>query len=421
MDDKIGQRYRVEKNEVEKSYEYQIGLKNNEEYEKRVDNTFLQMLYLFSQHSKGIQIDVPRIREKSAKSIKLKIDKLEIERLCLKNVVSKLSNQEMEELYSLISEKTKNNDIEKKIKEILFNEEVDIKDVNDLMDQNDLNNIVKMAVLRITRTKIINSNMEKQEKEKIIDELEEKYGEKAAEKTGKLANNIMHWENVKKALSNEKEVEKINNPQEYLKMKDLRGFRIVIFDVPDDYETENKNLKHLIELRKETKDSLEKRNLNEKCCREIEKDFYNYLINNEVMLKLMNIKLINGKEKNKQNGYFAHHLKFCYLDNEDYTFEVQIRSLHVDNISKANGSASHIKRDDKERELPSLNDKETFLKEIKKSTPRYTILERKSDGISLRKCNWMENIMEYYLGYVELTPEMFDKMNKWIKEESKER
>ena len=95
-------KYKVPKSNVEKSYEYQLGLKSNEEYEKRVDSTFVQIITLFKSMYPNVTIETPVGREKSNKSLLTKIENLEIERLCKLYAIEGLSEQEKVELYEAI-------------------------------------------------------------------------------------------------------------------------------------------------------------------------------------------------------------------------------------------------------------------------------------------------------------------------------
>ena len=67
---------------VRKAYEKHSTLRENSEYEEKVDNAFLQILNIFAKKYKGVSIDLPIGRLKSKKSIKEKLEKMEIERLC---------------------------------------------------------------------------------------------------------------------------------------------------------------------------------------------------------------------------------------------------------------------------------------------------------------------------------------------------
>lgn len=64
----IRERYKVSKTPTEQSYEQQLGLKNNKEYETRVNNTMLQIVNIFINRYKGVSIEPPR-EEKNLKKV----------------------------------------------------------------------------------------------------------------------------------------------------------------------------------------------------------------------------------------------------------------------------------------------------------------------------------------------------------------
>ena len=300
--------------------------------------------------------------------------------MCTKYAIDDLSDKEKEELLSLLSEKIEKDVlVQKKIKKIIYGNIDDLKLLENLMKEKNVNDIVKMAILRVTRIRIERDELDSKTKESFIEKIEYNYGEEAAKRTGKLANNIMHWENIEKVkemnnrikngeqnLNDKEEIEKIYNPEEYLKIKDLRAFRLVVASVPDDIETDNNDLKYLIDRRTKFPET-DISNFNDLCCIEVEKDFATYLENNAEILKKMNLQLISRKEKQKQNGYLADHIKLCCLDEngcpiDDYTFELQIRSIRRDDMARGNGPAGHSKRPGKKRILPNIKNKETFKK-----------------------------------------------------------
>ena len=415
MTENIRERYKVNKTETEKSYEYQLGLKNNKEYEQRVDNTFLQIVNLFCNRYKGVSLDYPRGREKSAKSLKGKIERLEIERLCTIYEIDDISKEDKETLYMLLTKKTDKIELFPKLRDIIFGKLQGLKLVEDIMKEKNLSENVKRAVLRITKTRLEKEEQDETKRNKLINKMDEKYGEEAARRTGRLEKNIAHFENIEKARNNPEILERLYKPQEYLKVKDLRGFKIVISDVADDMETDNEELKELLEKRKKAN----KRNkslYNDLCCIEIEKDFANYLQNDTQLLNDMNLRLIARKEKDKQNGYKADHMKFSYLDHDEYTFELQIRSIYTEERSRLNGSAAHDRRAGKKRIFPNTNNRDEFIKELTYSTPSYTLLEKRNNEYSIKKCNLKENMMEYYLGYVNLDPKDLEKTYNYLNE-----
>ena len=414
--------------DIEDAYKYHLNLKNDKVFENRVDNAVLQLIDLFSDRYKGVKIDTPIGREKSEKSIKGKISKLEIERLCTKYAIDDLSDKEKEELLSLLNEKIeKDTLIQKKIKKIMYGEIEDLKLLENLMKEKNVNDIVKMAISRITRIRIEKEETDSKTKEAFIEKIEYNYGEEAAKRTGKLANNIMHWENIEKVkeINDKEEIEKIYNPEEYLKIKDLRAFRLVVASVPDDIETDNNDLKYLIDRRTKFPET-DISNFNDLCCIEVEKDFATYLENNAEILKKMNLQLLSRKEKQKQNGYLADHIKLCCLDEngcpiDDYTFELQIRSIHRDDMARGNGPAGHSKRPGKKRILPNIKNKETFKKDLEERIPKYTIFPLKDGKRTIRKCNSLESMTEYFIEYIDIDSKEYKKMTECLTEENEGR
>ena len=420
------------KSNVEEAFEKQVRLKNDKNYEDRFEKSFLQILNLFCDRYKTVGIDCPIARTKSDKSLKGKIEKLEIERLCTILEIDGLKSEQKEELYKLIltNGKVDKDVIQKKIKKAMFEKIDDLKLVESLMKEKDLNDNVKMAILRITRSRIEKEERDEVRKKQYVDNLEYNYGEIAAERTGKKANNLMHWENIqsvkiaKSRIYNGSEraedrdiLRKLYEPERYLKVKDLKGFRIVVSSVPDEIETDNEFLKGIIERRKRSPQS-ERIRYNDWCCIEVEKDFASFLENNPEVLEKMNLKLIARKEKSKQNGYLADHLKLCYIDKPEYSFEMQIRTLYRDDMARGNGPAGHTKRAGKKRELPNIKNKETFMKEFQYGTPTYTILQKDENGkYAIRKCNNRENFIAFY-PEADLNSKEFKKMWEYLGEDS---
>ena len=251
--------------------------------------------------------------------------------------------------------------------------------------------------------------------EKILNDIENNFGQEAATRENKEEKDLLHWECVEEA-KNSKSIEKLHRPMEYLKAKDLRAFKIVIANVPDDAKTENGQLQKIIEERKNAPED-EIKKYNAKCCIELEKDFAQYLLKNTEILQKMGIQILNEgyKRKNKANGYIADHIKFSYIEHPEYTFELQLRSLYIEELSRANGPAAHDKRSGKARIFPNTENSEEFIKQLKQSVPDYTILERAENGYKIKNCTLMENMLEYYLGYIDTNSPEYQKGVKYVR------
>lgn len=413
MQNSLREKYRVEKSNIEKSYEYHLGLKNNEEFEKRVDDTFLAFANLLKSTYPNIAIETPRLREKSNKSLKNKIIKLEIERLCKLYAIGEITDEEKESLYNLIISKLNNVD-ENLIKDIFNGKIDDLECIDKIMRLEEVETHDKTAILRI-----LNANFIKQNKEELSEELEEKYGLAAAKQTNSLVNNILHWECIQNL--DEDMLRKLHSPSEYLCVKDIRGFKFVIANIPENFQTDNKYLKDLINKRKEASLN-EKLKYNDLCCIELEKEFVNKLISNKELLESLNIEILPGgyKHKQKQNGYIAEHLKFFYKDHPEYIMEMQLRSTYREDLSRANGKAAHDKRSGKKRVFPSVENKREFIEDIKNGVPKYKILRIKENEFELYECSMGENMLEYFLGYVDLDSKEYEKAMEYIEEYEEE-
>lgn len=416
--------YKVNKTPEQISYEQQLGLKHNEEYKERVEKTFIQIVNLFINRYQGVSIEPPRGREKSTRSLKGKVDKLEVERLCKLYAIGEITQEEKQKLYNLIIEKIgqryKKEKIEEKqeeIKNIFYGNINSFEQIDILAKTKMLNDNMKTACLRVAKIRLQNGEVE--ENEKIENEIEKQYGQEVAIRENKPEKNLLHWECIESLKKDKKMQEKLHRPMEYLKAKDLRAFKIVIADVPDDFKTDNVRIKRIIQRRKEAQQE-ERKKYNDLCCIELERDFAKYLLSNKELLKSLNIEIpIDGyKRKDKANGYIADHIKFAYIDHPEYTFELQLRSIYREEMSRANGSAAHNKRSGKERIFPSTKNKQEFLKELKEIVPSYTILENnRQNGYNVKRCNLMENMLEYYLGYVKLNSEDYKKAVEYVKED----
>lgn len=411
MENTLKQKYKVEKNNIEKEYEYQLALKNNKEYEQKVDNVFLKLISLLQTIYPKIKIEPPIEREKSKYSIKNKIKNLEIERLCKLYAIGQISKEEKTDLDTLIQSSVSKEQKEI-VQKILFEPIEDLKEIDSIMQDKEVTDHIKTALLRISKVKLKEEN-----KESIQKQLEEKYGKIAAENSNQLKDNLLHWECIEQL--GEEGIKKLHNPSKYLKIKDLRGIEIIIVDVPENIETDNTELKMAIENRKNAPKEQKSQNT-DLCCIAIAKDFANKLMNTEEYLKALNISVLKDgyKHKEKQNGYLAEHIKFCFRDHPEYIFELQLHSIYRSDLSKPNGAAAHDKRSGKKRVFPSIENKKDFIEKIQDITPKYTILKRnyQENRYYIHKCSMPENIVQYFLGYTSFNMEDYPKINEYWQE-----
>lgn len=394
MLDTLRERYKVDKDNIQKAYEYHLALKNNEDYEKRVDEAFLGIVNYFKQEYPNVIIETPRGREKSNKSLKGKLEKLEIERLCKLFAVGKITEEEYNRLYLLVKEKV-DEQSQEALRKICFEEITDLDQLDQIMPKEDIIEDIKTAILRIANTKLKNASNVTLE-----NELDEKYGRGAVARTKQLKDDILRWESIEKIENDEEEIEKLSNPMEYLRAKDLRGFKIILCKA----DKNNRGVKISDDQR----------------CLEISKEFAKKIMNNQELLDSLDIAVQEKggyKHKTKQNGYRAEHIKLYCKGHPNYTFEIQLRTTYREELSRANGPAAHNKRSGKERIFPDVSNKRVFLEELKQMVPKYTILEQENGKLIVRKCNLMEDMLEYYMGYVKLDSNEYIKAMEYVKED----
>ena len=421
MSKDIRERYKVNKTPIQQSYEYQLALKHNEEYERRVDQTFVDIGNLFIEMYPNIRMEAPRQREKTPKSLIGKIKKLEIERLCKLYAIEGIDNEQKETLISLLRERIEkelieSNEVENIVDEIFYKEIEDLDNINKMISEEKLSDNTKTAILRIVKSRIEKEDVKN--KKQLNKEIEERYGITAAKNSNSIEKNLLHWECIDETKKDKAKLEILHNPHQYLRAKDLRGMKFIISYVPDDINTKSKKLKQVIDKRKEASKE-EKNKYNDMSCILLAQEFVDNLISNKELLKKLNIQVIKDgyKHKAKSNGYIAEHIRFSYIDHPEYIFEIQFRSMYREELSRAHGPAAHDKRLGKKRIFPNTENKENFMEEFERMVPKYKILKRDQDKFSLQKCTPLANMLQYYLGYVEIDSEEYKKAMEYLKQD----
>lgn len=396
MHNKFKQALKVEKSPIELSDEIQFGLANNEEYDKLTDELCMAIYNYFLACNPNVSIENPRKRIKSPKSIHEKSKSRELERLSKLYIIEGLENDEIEELYEIIKnriqekEQINENEILGNVKTLLENdiEELDIEVFLNNIMVDKISDNTKKALLRILRSKIEKSDLKG--KKQILKSLDERYGKKAAEKSRKPEDNKIQYESIEAIRKDKDRIQLLHDKIGYLKSEDLIGTRIVISD----------------------------KKYNDKEMKIIAEKFINKLIRDKKFLQKNGVEVIpfSLKHKNKTNGYEAEHVKFRFIDKSEYTLELQIKSEYVENLSRANGAASHENRPGKERVFPNLEDKEKFKKEVQYNVPRYTLFYKENGIYKTReKCSMRKNVIAYYES--ELPIDMYDKIYDFLPEE----
>ena len=413
----LDERYKVKQTAVEKSFARQMGLKMNKEYENWADSTGIKLIELFMEKYKGVIFEMPRIREKSPKSLLGKIKNLQIERLSKLYAVDGISKEEKEEFYLLIEERIlENKDLDEAlildtVKSLVEEDitKIDIKELEKTLMVDGISRSTKTALLRILVSKIEKSNLEN--KNEILQVLDEEYGETAA-RLGKIEEDTIRYGSIRDLENNERKIGRLRDETKFLKANDLRGMKIIVVDVPDDFETENENIKEALEKRKNAKTSEEKIMCTHKAIVEIGKEFYWQLGNNEELLKELDLEVIpdSNKHKKKLNGYEAEHIKFMNRKDPEYTLEMQFKSEYVENISRGEGAASHENRPGKSRILPQAATDKKLIEELKFAVPKYKTFTNEDGKIKIKEYTMLENVMGYFQGKLDVDSEEYDKL-----------
>lgn len=410
----------IEKDAIEESFINQMCLKKDKEYEDWADNIGTRIIVYFLNKYKGITIEMPKAREKSPKSLLGKIKNLQIERLSKLYALEGIEDKDKQKLYKLIKERIYENEelniiyTLAPIKSLLYGEieKLNIKEFEERIMVDGISNSTKTALLRILVGRIENSNI--LEKEKILQELDEKYGEKAVAKSGIIEDDIIRYSSIEALKGNELKIGRLKDEMAFLKANDLRGMKFVVVNVPDDLETENKKLKEILKIRKETKDIKKKCACTELAIIEIGKEFYQDLATNKELLEKLNIEVIpdSNKHKKKSNGYEAEHIKFFNRTNPQYTLEVQYKSELVETICRGEGTASHQNRPGKKRVLPHANNNIELIRKLAYTLPKYKIFRRDGNKIKVQKFDMLRNVMGYYQGQILPKSEEYEKIMK---------
>ena len=158
----LRERYKVNKSNVEQAYEYQLGLKNDEKYEKRVDDTFVQITKIFKEMYPNVVIKPPKGRKKSNMSMRIKIQNMEIERLCKLYAIEGITDNQKTDLCKQIIESMHGKEKEKVIK-ILFGKIENLNDIDSIISIKEIPEKTKTALLRILKVRLRKENIENRE------------------------------------------------------------------------------------------------------------------------------------------------------------------------------------------------------------------------------------------------------------------
>ncbi|MCI8361555.1 MAG: hypothetical protein HFJ41_00035 [Clostridia bacterium] len=424
MNKNLRENYRINQTAVEKSFNHQIGLKNNSEYEHWADEAGKELIKYFYSQYPGVKIEIPKMREKSKKSILGKIKNLEIERLSKLYAVEGISDEEKDEFYSLIEERIHEND-ELDIKDTLnvirkiiyakFNPN-SIHDIEETIMVDGISKSTKTALLRILMSKIINSDETYEYKKDIIKYFNCEYGKIAAERSGLEENDIIRYQSIINIRKDQSKIQRLRDANSFLKANDLRGMKIIVSSIPDDIDTENQELRNIIEKRKNNKENETRQQYTHLGIVEIGKEFFAKLENNTELLKKLHMQVIpcSSRHKKKGNGYEAEHIKFINTDNPEFTLELQFKSEYVENMCRGEGEASHEHRPGKERILPHAQNDTDLIEKLRYMTPKYKTFQKVGSEIQVQKYNMLQNVMSYFQGQIAPGSEEYEEAIKLL-------
>ncbi len=402
MSDRFKDKLVVQKGPAREAYEYAIALKNNIDFEKNTEKVLEALTNYIKEKYPEARIDTPKLREKSPKSIRGKIRRLELERLAKLYAIEGISKRQQQSFLSITQkllreDKVENpKKIEQKIKSLLYDsiETLDIQEITKALIIPEINEHSQTAFLRILQTRIEQSN--RKDKEEILKKLETQYGEEAAIRGNNPELNKLRSENLEEIRHNPAEIERLHKPEEYLKAKDLLAMRFVFTEVPENKEKEI---------------STEERDNN---VIQFTRKFSKELLEDTKFLDSLGIALLPNayKHKTKQNGYVAEHFKFYFKEHPEQIFELQFRSIYREDMAQV-GNAAHCKRAGKKRVLPEFHNLQQFYADIRDSVPQYTIIKQGK----AHKCTWAQNAAAYYQDNIDFTSPEYEAMLQAIQQE----
>lgn len=410
MGTNLRESYKVTQSAVEKSYNHQIGLKNNSEYEHWADEVGKELVKYFYSQYPGVKIEIPKMREKSKKSILGKIKNLEIERLSKLYAVEGISEEEKDEFYYLIEERIHENDeldindTLNVIKEIIyakFNPN-SIHNIEETIMVDGISKSTKTALLRILMSKIINSGETYEYKKDIIKYFNCEYGRTAAERSGLEENDIIRYQSIVNIRKDESKIQRLRDANSFLKANDLRGMKIIVSSIPDDIDTKNEELINIIGKRKRSEENKTRQQYTHLGVVEIGKEFFAKLEDNSELLEKLHMQVIpsSSRHKKKGNGYEAEHIKFINTDNPEFTLELQFKSEYVENMCRGEGEASHQHRPGKERILPHAENDKELIEKLRYMTPRYKTFPSVGSEIQIQRYSILQNVISYFQGQI---------------------
>lgn len=399
----IKEKYKIKKSPIQEAYERQIILKLNKEYEENVNKAYITIVEYFRKKYPTVSIYVPKAREKSPKSVLGKIKNLQIERISKLYAIGEVKKEEKDELLELLKERVEEREdlgdsVIEDIRELLYEniEEMDIMKFLIEVIETKLSESTKTALLRILKYKLEESSLAN--KYIILQQLENRYGETRARQTGIPEDNLLRNESIEILKQDEEKRNQLHDIQEFLRAKDLKGMKIVIGTLPEEFQTTNEALKESLYRRNKAISEEERQMYDNKSIIELSKEFVDNLAQNSEILEKMNAQVVKDSKKHKckTNGYVADHIKFSIKGKKEQTFELQVKSIFVEEIAIGEGSAAHNRRPGKRRVLPNISYGINFIKELQYVLPKYESIEEKDGKYVIHKFSLLENTMSFF-------------------------
>lgn len=415
---------------VQKAFISHIGLKNNKEYETWADEIAKELILYFYNEYEDITIEIPKLREKSEKSILGKLKNLQIERLSKLYALEGIPNEKKDELYLLIEERINENEklnkinVLEKIKEIIYSEfkPENLNEIEQTIMVDGISKSTKTALLRILLTKVVKSDLPIEYRRNVFKHFEYMYGSIAARKTGSPDDDILRISSIISTKRDKNKLQRLRDEEKFLKANDLRGMKIVVVDFSNTMPTSNAKLKNIQTQRNIQTSQKEEDLLKQMGIVEIGKEFFSKIEQNEELLNRLHIKVIpsSSKHKKKENGYEAEHIKFISTDNPEFTLELQFKSEYVENMCKGEGKASHENRPGKARILPHCKTDKEFVRKMNYMVPKYKTLKRNGNNIEIQKYSILKNVMAYFQGQIPPDSEEYEKIIQVLSDKEQE-
>ena len=384
-------------------------------YEQSSAEILNDVVCLLNEMYPGVKIKNISMRQKSVNSFLTKIKGLEIERISKifaiesEQVNSDKLFQMKEMLKILLKERINENIIGfegeengvqernvfiKQLNKLIDGESIDFQNTAEMfLDEPRFSRSTKSAIARVIYSKIntnknilltdlngitVEKKISPDERKKIKQEFKRQYESQLDYASiERIEDSIQDGNGIFSDERYSSEMERLMDPNEFLRCRDMYGMHIIVEDFDANIETNNKKIDNILKNRSRLydKNSEEYKEYTQACVDILGSNFASrlkgeginteYLKDNPEFNKLWKeissrTRIIQVKYKDKTNGYKATHFKLQIDNNPDYILEVQVKSDYVYEKSKGNGSAAHQKRIGKKRIIPEILEDENI-------------------------------------------------------------